>query len=125
MLHAYGHTCRDESLRTRTVSRLVRHVVRIRMETARLRRHCLVVSMCTIYDMHRHLLYMWFTMLCIHILDDTCCMIHACSLYLYGVRFVTCQMVYLTHSWVNIFRFRNIEDGAMWLSWGKVNSSAV
>ena len=41
-------------------------------------------------------------------MDDTCCMIHACSLYLYVVRYVTCQMVYMTYSWVNVFRYRNI-----------------
>ena len=37
------------------------------------------------------------------------CMIHACSLYLYVVRFVTCQIVYLTHSWVYVFRYRDVE----------------
>ena len=78
----------------------------------------LVVNMCTI---HRHL----FTMLCIYILDDTCCLVHACSLYLYGVRLGICQMVYLTHSWVNVYQVPQHRDGAMWLSWGKVKSSAV
>ena len=52
---------------------------------------------------------MLLTMLCIRILDDTYCMIYACSLYLYVVRFGICQMVYLTQFWVNVFRFRNIE----------------
>ena len=104
----------------------------------------MVVGTCTVHGMHwhciRYLLLFMVYMLCIHTMDDTCCIIHACSLYLYVVRFITCQMVYLILVCCTVyylpdgvsdpflgqcFQVLQRRDGAMWLSWGKVKSSAV
>ena len=116
---SFLHACREKIVRNRT---------RVRTDPTDSRNNNIsrYVKKIISHDMHRAL-HKIFVVYCYYALHthDTYCMIHACSLYLYVVRFVTCQMVYLTHSWVNIFQVPQHRDGVVWLSWEKVKSSAV
>ena len=87
---SFMHACREEMVRNRTGSGLVRKIFGM-MTEADLLRKSLVMTCIEHYI--RYLLY----------IAAMRYMIHAYSLYLYVVRFDICQMMYLTHSWVNIF----------------------
>ena len=102
-LYTLASLLHAEVIRNRTVSGLVRHVAGIWLEVVRPRKVGLVLSTCTVHAFALHKRYLLlFTAIVFSIQHDTCCVIHACSLYLYVARSVTCQMVYLTHSWVNV-----------------------
>ena len=92
------HACQEEIVRNRTR-------VRTGPTDSRNNDKSRYTKKIISHDMHQALheilvVYCFYTLYT----HGTCCMIHACSLYLYVVRFVTCQMVYLIHSWVNVFR---------------------
>ena len=95
---SFLHACREKIVRNRT---------RVRTDPTDSRNNniCRYVKKIISHDMHRalHEILVVYCYYALHT-HDIYCMIHACSLYLYVVWFVTCQMVYLTHSWVNIFR---------------------
>ena len=94
---SFLHACREEMVQNRTR-------VRTGLTDSRNNDENRYAKKIISHDMHRALheilVYCCYTL---HT-HGTCCMIHVCSLYLYVAWFVTCQMVYLTHSWVNVFR---------------------
>ena len=60
---------------------------------------------------------------------SSCCLIimhHTCIyIYFYAVRFGACQMCIWPIRGSIFFRYCNDRDAAMWMSWGKVKSSAM